>query len=223
MTASNRLVLPGPLASCLADHAQKTDRTPREIAIRLLEKHLLDAGYSDAQLLATGVPQGMMDAPANNRLHHTESTTPGYFLLPATGWGMDSLDFTRRWLDAGRWGMRRSTPNRTNLKAGDLVCFYAKGHGVAALATVTGPATTILAEDEIPLPRGDDHDDVFGVPLTDVKWLETPVMIDTALRASLDAFVGKPITGKGWAWLVQTSRKVSAHDFAILTGQSSQM
>ena len=217
MDASNRLSLPGPLNSCLQDYARKTGRTPREIVIPLVEKRLLDVGYTEEQLLMTGSPHGESDTDVRGQ--HDSSATVTYYMLPASGLGMEPLEYTHRWLDHGLWGMGKSTPNRTNFKAGDKICFNIKGHGVSATATVTGPAISVLSDDEIPLDMQNDHGDVYGVPLTDVVWLEKPVIIDVAVRAALDAFKDMPVTGKSWAWLVQTSRTLTAHDYAILTGQ----
>jgi len=52
-------------------------------------------------------------------------------------------------------------------------------------------------------------------------YIESPVIIDAALRAQLDAFSNKDET-KTWAWLVQTTREISEHDFRLLTRTNAQ-
>jgi hypothetical protein len=108
-----------------------------------------------------------------------------------------------------------------SFKPGDKICFNVKGHGVSATATVAGEATRVLPDSEIPTCAAmpNDHDDVYGVPLTDVIWLGTPIVIDVTVRRTLDAFKGRSVTGRSWAWLVQTSRTLTPHDYAVLTGQ----
>jgi hypothetical protein len=112
----------------------------------------------------------------------------------------------RAWLDQNMWGMRESTPGRKSLRAGDRVCFYVSGQGVAATATVTGGATSPLRDDE--LLTGPSGHTIYRVPLTDVVWLPLPLPIDATIRASLDAFRGKRVDGS-WSWLVQTTRKLT--------------
>jgi len=50
----------------------------------------------------------------------------------------------------------------------------------------------------------------------DGHWKENPVVIDAALRSKLDAFK-KSDPNKAWAWFVQATRKITEHDFKILT------
>ena len=46
-------------------------------------------------------------------------------------------------------------------------------------------------------------------------FFDTPVVIDATLRAQLDAFAGRDISAP-WAWFVQATRKLTAHDYALL-------
>jgi hypothetical protein len=56
---------------------------------------------------------------------------------------------------------------------------------------------------------------VFG--LDSVKlYLDNPIVIDSSLRSDLDAFQNRD-PNKNWAWFVQSTCKVSKHDFEILT------
>jgi hypothetical protein len=47
-------------------------------------------------------------------------------------------------------------------------------------------------------------------------YLDSPVVIDAALRAKLDAFKGRD-PSKQWAWFVQSTHGISKDDFEILT------
>lgn len=42
-------------------------------------------------------------------------------------------------------------------------------------------------------------------------------MTDVAMRASLDAFVDRD-PSKVWSWFVFATRRISEHDYAMLTG-----
>jgi hypothetical protein len=58
----------------------------------------------------------------------------------------------------------------------------------------------------------------FGVK--DVRYFfDKPVVIDAALRSRLDAFRGRD-PNKAWAWLVQGTKVVTAHDFRVLIGRA---
>ena len=52
-------------------------------------------------------------------------------------------------------------------------------------------------------------------------FFDQPVVIDAALRSHLDAFKGRDPEGP-WAWLVQGTRKVTEHDFHVLTGRCKE-
>ena len=140
-----------------------------------------------------------------------------HYILPASRWGEDdAVTHLHSWLDRGMWGMGESTPGRKHLQAGDYVCFYAAGLGIVATATIEDEATTLLQDDDI--PGGPQDHPLYRVPLRDIAWLSPPVVIDEALRAGLDAYKGKS-NKAAWGWLVQTTREVSPHDFAALTGR----
>jgi hypothetical protein len=47
-------------------------------------------------------------------------------------------------------------------------------------------------------------------------YLDNPIVIDSSLRSDLDAFQNRD-PNKNWAWFVQSTCKVSKHDFEILT------
>jgi hypothetical protein len=51
-------------------------------------------------------------------------------------------------------------------------------------------------------------------------FFDAPVVIDAPLRAQLEAFQGRE-PGWSWAWFVQATHAVTAHDFHLLTGQAT--
>ena len=116
--------------------------------------------------------------------------------------------------------MRKSTKYRRFLEPGDRVCFYAaKRVGVVASATITGNADVEVSEGEwaegTPWREG-----IYELPLKDVIWIDPPVKLDVQLRGELDAFQD-PSTRAKWGVKVKAPEPVTAHDFALLTGQES--
>jgi len=112
----------------------------------------------------------------------------------------------------GIYAFGERTPGRRHLKPGDGICFYATGNGVI------GHARAASLPEKKPNPAVRDPERYPWVfKLGDARiYLDSPVVIDAALRAKLDAFDGRdPSTS--WAWFVQATRKVTAHDFGILT------
>jgi hypothetical protein len=148
---------------------------------------------------------------------HDPDAGPRYWLLPV-GRGPDGatpLEQLRRWLDKGFWGFHKSTRYRQHLQAGDFVCFYVGKPGVVATARMSGPADTLVTSAEWPEPTPPDHD-IFKLPLREIAWLPVPRPIDNAVRAKLDAFHGKS-PGANPGWLVQTTSRLSAHEFEVVT------
>ena len=105
------------------------------------------------------------------------------------------------------------TPGRQHLKVGDWICFYSTGKGVVAHAKVDS------RPEHKPHPRvrhPEKYPWVFCVK--DIHlYLDKPIVIDAALRAELDVFRGRD-PNKSWAWFVQATRKITEHDFQLLTG-----
>jgi len=108
------------------------------------------------------------------------------------------------------------TPGRTRLKPGDWICFYASGKGVVAHARV---ASLAERKPHSKVRHPDQYPWVFR--LSDERlYLENPVVIDSDARSRLDAFHGRE-PGKAWAWLVQATRRITEHDFCVLTRQQA--
>ena len=105
------------------------------------------------------------------------------------------------------------TPGRRHLKLGDYICFYSTGKGVVAHAQIDS------------LPECKEHPKVHHSErypwIFRVKeaylYLENPIVIDATLRSQLDAFKNRELN-KSWAWFVQATRRITEHDFKVLTG-----
>ncbi len=107
------------------------------------------------------------------------------------------------------------TAGRKRLKAGDWMCFYAVGKGVVAHAKVTSAAENRRHPG---VRHPDEHPWVFT--LSDVQlYLDSPVVLDEAARAQLDAFAARD-PGGPWAWFVQGMKSLNEDDFRLLTRQS---
>lgn len=104
------------------------------------------------------------------------------------------------------------TPGRKQLKPGDWICFYASDKGVVAHARVkTYPEKKFHPKVREP----EKYPWVFS--LHEVKlYLDKPVVINSDLRNQLDAFQGRD-PSKSWAWFVQATRRITEHDFKLLT------
>ncbi|HOI71242.1 MAG TPA: hypothetical protein PLC38_03030 [Methanobacterium sp.] len=100
------------------------------------------------------------------------------------------------------------TPGRKLIKQGDKICFYETGNGIVAHATVDSS------------PKNQPSPDIRNPEL--YPWtfklkeprlyLDNPTIINKELRSQLEAFKDKD-PNKLWAWFVQSTRKISEHDF----------
>ncbi len=117
----------------------------------------------------------------------------------------------------GIYAFGERTPGRRHLKAGDWICFYATTNGVVAHAQATSSPENRRD------PRVRDPEKYPWVfQLDDAElYLDDPVVIDASLRSELDAFEGRDLN-KSWAWFVQATRRISQHDFNILTRRADQ-
>jgi len=107
------------------------------------------------------------------------------------------------------------TTGRDRIEEGDGICFYWSGVGVVADAVIASAADRRgvgFARDGARYP--------WAFAVRDVRfYFDAPVVIDGALRSRLEAFVkrGHDREGPHWSWLVQGTRYLTAHDFAVLT------
>lgn len=147
---------------------------------------------------------------------YAEETDHGYWITPVKTNDEETADECIQRLvgDASCYAFGVRTPGRTKISAGDWLCFYATGKGVVAHAQLrTSPSFDPKAQlaDPVAYPY------TFEVENAEL-YFDDPVIIDSDLRARLDVFVGRD-PQKGWAWFVQSTRKISKHDFEVLTGE----
>lgn len=138
-----------------------------------------------------------------------------YWMTPVKNEKDEKAEVTIRKLvsENGIYAFGEHTPGRKRIRVGDVICFYVVGKGVAAYATVSA-----LPEkrNHPAVKNAEKYCWVFGV-CDSVLFLERPRAIDASLRQKLDAFKGKdPI--HWWQWLVQSTTKLTKHDFECLTG-----
>jgi hypothetical protein len=62
------------------------------------------------------------------------------------------------------------------------------------------------------------------VPLTNITWIDPPRKLDEALRSQLDWYKARSASrtspAQKWEAIVMTNRRISAEDFARLTGNA---
>lgn len=139
-------------------------------------------------------------------------TRPLHVLTPVRDGQDASATDLRGLLKAGWYVWAEHTPCLRMLMPGDQICFYATTKGVLAEAEV---AST-------PEPRrvgGFQYDrERFNWRFRLRRHRFFPlVSIDEELRSKLDAFRDRDPRSSRWAWFVQNTRLVTAHDFALLT------
>lgn len=104
------------------------------------------------------------------------------------------------------------TPGRKHLKPGDWICFYATGKGVIAHAQVLSRPEKkihpkVIQSEKYPWTFRVGHEKLY---------LDNPIVIDADTRSMLEPFKGRD-PNKPWSWFVQATRKISAHDYKLLT------
>jgi hypothetical protein len=141
---------------------------------------------------------------------------PACYLAPVADLPAESARETlERLLPAKVWAVSQGTPHRAKVKPGDRIAFYQASVGVVATAVVA------TAPQDKPMPSlvKDPEKYRWTFALTDVvTFLDDPIVIDAAMRASLDAFRGRD-PAKVWSWFVFAFRLISERDYALLTGQ----
>ena len=156
-------------------------------------------------------------ASSSPRIVPTAPTERAYFMLICSKWGgMSAAHRLKVWLDHRMWGMPESTPGRERLRASDRVCFYVTGRAIVATATVTAAADVVIPDKDF--PNGPRSEPVYRLPLDNIEWLASPIALDAAVRASLNAFKDRSV-GRFWGWFTITTRELTARDFSIMTGQ----
>ena len=143
-------------------------------------------------------------------------TTRSYFIAPTSAAdGESAIDRIKRLVDENRiWGFGPRLAARVQMKAGDMICFYAAGVGVVGVAAL------------LDAPRLEPHVAVgnparfpWTVRLTRTKLFSDPIVVSRDLRGRLDAFERRNLDDL-WSWFVQVTHPVTEHDFQLLTGRS---
>jgi hypothetical protein len=141
------------------------------------------------------------------------STLTSYYLTPVASDDVQTAEEVVQLLvgQAHIYAFGERTPGRKQLKPGDWMCFNATGKGIIGHAKV-------VSAPERKLDRRVRHPDKYPwvFRLDDVHLhLENPRVIDAALRSRLDAFQNRDPSSP-WAWFVQGTKRISAHDFDVL-------
>jgi hypothetical protein len=149
----------------------------------------------------------------------TQSQEADYWLTPVSGeWhesGTAEGVIKNLVVEKKMYAFSDSTPNKERLSPGDWICFYASGRGIVAHARVASR------------PEKRPELSLKGYPwyfkLEDTHFYpNSPVVIDAELRSKLEAFKGGDTKG-AWGWFVVTTRKVSKHDFEVLTRSNAKI
>lgn len=149
----------------------------------------------------------------------SEVATPSYWMTSIidTG-GSKSLSVLKELILLKHlfvFGLR--TPGRTKIADGDWLCFYAGNRGIVGHARICSP-TYQLSE---PLIRARVKYS-WAVNLDSVSvYPNKPLPLTSDVRAQLDAFKGREASTM-WSWFVQATRRISEHDFQILTRAAQQ-
>jgi len=110
------------------------------------------------------------------------------------------------------FGLGDKTPGRTHISVGDWICFYASRTGIVGHGKVDSVPERVIDADLF-----ETNKPMWSFRLAEVKlYLSEPVVIDRDRRRELDAYRGRPID-ENWGWFVQATRKITEHDFRVLT------
>jgi len=144
----------------------------------------------------------------------TASGVPAYWLTPVKDHETETaIDCVKNLVGKyGIYAFGERTPGRTHIKQDDWICFYAAGDGVVAHAKV------VTAPEKKPDERVVHPQDYpYTLRVQDQRlYPDEPVVLDVAVRQQLDAFRGRD-PERPWAWFVQATRKITEHDFRLLT------
>lgn len=157
-------------------------------------------------------------APRTENKGPNHRQEPMYLLTPVSDDGQATAQETIKGLLAAGWyvfGAR--TPGRRELKPGDHICFYQSGVGVVAAATVeSAPEQKAPPLNTTSFVKNLDKFPWSFQVVNPRFFFDTPVVLDQGLRSLFDAFSQRD-PQRAWAWFVQGTRKISGHDFCLLT------
>jgi len=165
-------------------------------------------------LMARLVAQRQMEEETTKNVEITEAERQ-YWLTPVKSEEEQTADECIQSLvgEEKIYAFGERTPGRRHVKPADYICFYSTGKGVVAHAQI---ASRPERKEHPKVRHSERYPWVFRVK--DVHlYLENPIIIDAALRSQLDAFK-KNDPNKSRAWFVQATRRITEHDFKVLTG-----
>jgi hypothetical protein len=112
----------------------------------------------------------------------------------------------------GIYALGHRAHGRKQIRAGDWICFYIAKQGIVGFARVSsGPEEKIhnLLQNASRYP--------WIIQLDHIElYLNKPTRFDLETRKQLDAFNGRE-EASNFGWFVQSTHRISANDFAILT------
>lgn len=151
-------------------------------------------------------------APANDQVGVAQ-----YFLVPV---GADedetAAQVVQRTVSNKWFAFGDRTPHRGSMRAGDWLCFHASGIGTVAAARIVEPARKKEQHPDLKHPQ--TYPWVVDLDQVNLR-LDSPIVIDSEIRAQLDKFKGKN-PNAAWGWFVQAVGKLTQHDFLLLTTRS---
>jgi hypothetical protein len=145
---------------------------------------------------------------------HKENNTM-YWMVSVQSEGLQTAETVIEMLvgEERMFALSNKGSTKSAVKPGDWICLYASGKGVVAHARVKS-----VPERKVH-PKVDYRRYPWLVSLEErYLYLSHPRVINTALRSHLDAFHTREPAGQ-WSWFVQRARRVSRHDFTMLTRQ----
>lgn len=175
-----------------------------------------------ARVASVAAQQPSPTPPVSSTAEHAaamESTSDvALYLMTPVRDGEDQTgeQVIRKLLEDGWYVFGETTPFRSHLKPGDHLCFYWSTVGVVAEAEV---ASKVEKKKLQQVKDPDRFPWAFKVRNTRF-FFDKPVVVDSVVRARLDAFKDRDPSGP-WAWLVQATRRLSEHDFRVLTGKAT--
>jgi len=140
--------------------------------------------------------------------------SPSYWITPVRSKKQKSAEELIRTLvgEEQIYALGQTTPRTHDLQPSDWICFYATRNGIVAHAKLLSSAQRITHPK---VPDADKYPWLVHLEKTRL-YLHNPVVLDSSLRCQLDAFSNRDVD-KIWSWFVQTTHKITQHDFEILT------
>lgn len=166
------------------------------------------------------MPIGLSQLGAAKGTTEADDRESAHWLTPVANRDeLPSVECLRAWLACEMWGFNFGNQLRDKIRANDWIAFYCSEVGVVAFARCTETPRDLVLPGDWPEPTP-YRDGVVRIRLAQISWLSEPVTIPP-LIGRLEAFVGKRKGAiRTWAWLVNSTRRVSAADFTLLTGGS---